>query len=344
MSRRIESKRWWRVRCGSAGVLGLLMSLSACGGSQPEAKAPAAGETPEEILGDEPASGAAAPASSPDVEKGIEALRNEDFASAKTILTRAVAADARDAQAVFYLGVAESGLGETELAIEHLRKALELDPKLSEAALNLSALLLDREQYPEALQAAEQGLAVAPADPGLLQNKAMALLMTGKEAEAAPLFEQVVAKKPDDEGLRFLYAQSLMAAGNQAKAKEQLLGLTQSKDREVLASAADALGRLKAWDACVDALTRAIDMQAESELYVKRGLCLHGKDDENRAKADFEKAAELDPKSAKAQFYLGHNLRTRGDKKGAKQAFKKAIELEPEGPMADAAKAALGKL
>jgi Flp pilus assembly protein TadD len=321
------------------------MSVSACGGSQPAANTPTAAETPEEILADEETdSQSAAPASSPDVEKGIEALRNEDFAGAKAILSRAVLANARDAQAVFYLGVAESGLGETEPAIEHLRKALELDPKLSEAALNLSALLLDREQYPEALQAAEQGLAVAPTDVGLLQNKAMALLMTGKEAEAAPLFEQVVAKKPEDEGLRFLYAQSLMAAGDQAKAKEQLLGLVQSKDREVLASAADLLGRLKAWDACVDALTRAIAMQAESELHVKRGLCLHGKDDEDGAKADFETAAQLDPKSAKAQFYLGHNLRTRGDKKGARQAFKKAIELEPKGPMADAAKAALGKL
>jgi Tfp pilus assembly protein PilF len=104
------------------------------------------------------------------------------------------------------------------------------------------------------------------------------------------------------------------------------------------------LGRLKSWDDCAKALGNAIAIEAASELYVKRGLCLHGKDDEVAAKADFEKAIELDPKSAKAHFYLAHNLRAKGDKKGAKAEFKKVIELEPSGQMSEAAKAALTKL
>jgi Tfp pilus assembly protein PilF len=328
-----------RLSWGAIGAV-LLGAVTACGGAQEPPKT--ADDSPENILADEPQG--AAPASNAEVQKGIDLLSNQDFAGAKAILQKAVEQDSKDSQALFYLGVAESGLGETDAAIGHLQQALQLDPKLVEAALNLSALLLDKERFDEALSVADQGLASAPNDTGLIQNKAMALLLSGKEADAAPLLAQIVEKKADDDGLRFMYAQALVAAGDETRAKEQLGKLAASKDREVLASAADLLGRLKSWDDCAKALTGAIAIEPASELYVKRGLCLHGKDDEAGAKADFDKAIELDPKSAKAHFYLGHNLRAKGDKKGAKAAFKKVVELEPSGQMSDAAKAAIAKL
>ncbi len=334
------------TRFGESGSKALLAGLAlalvtGCGGSTPEPATPA-DDSPEHLLSDEPEG--AAPASSADVQKGIDAIAAEDFAGAKEILLGAVAANPKDPQAMFYLGVAESGLGETDAAIGHLRTAVQLDPKLAEASLNLSALLLDQEKYDEALDASEQGLAAAPNDTGLLQNKAMALLMTGKEADSAPLFGKVVEKKPDDEGLRFMYAQALLAAGSEDEAKGQLDTLASSKDVAVLASVADLFGRLKSWDGCVKALDGAIAQKSAGELFVKRGLCKHGKKDEDGAKADFEKAIELEPTSAQGHFYLGHNKRARGDKKGAKAAFSKAAELDPDGKMGKAAKAAAAQL
>jgi Tfp pilus assembly protein PilF len=325
--------RWAALAVGSALALAL-----GCGGSAAEPVTPA-NDSPEDLLADEPEG--AEQASSAEVQKGIDAIAAEDFAGAKALLSKAVATDPKDAQAVFYLGVAETGLGENDAAIGHWRTALELDPKLAEAALNLSALLLDQEKFDEALAAAEKGLAAAPNDTGLLQNKAMALLMTGKEAAAAPLFGKVVAQKPDDEGLRFMYAQALLAAGNSDEAKTQLDTLAGSKDVAVLASVADLFGRLKTWGGCIKALDGAIAQQSAAELFVKRGLCKHGKKDEDGAKADFEKAIEIEPSSIEGHFYLGHNKKARGDKKGAKAAFKKAAELDPDGKMGKAAKAQL---
>lgn len=325
-----------------ASVVAFSLLSAACGGGQTQ-PATANDEDPEAILGDD-SEAETVPASSADVQKGIDAIEAEDFEGAKAVLTKAVAAAPDDAQAVFYLGVAESGLGETDAAIGHLEKALELDPQLSDAALNLSALLLDQERYPEALAAAEKGLKVAPDDVGLLQNKALALLMTGEEAKAVPLLAKVVEKKPDDEGLRFMYAQAMLAAGDQAGAAKELKKLSSSKDQAVLASSADLLGRLKEWDGCIAALDGAIAIEEASELFVKRGLCRHGKNDEDGAKSDFEKAITLDANSARAHFYLGHNLRARGDKKGAKTAFKKASDLDPDGKMGQAARDAMSKL
>ncbi len=337
--RRLGGAPQLRVVCS---VL-LLACVSACGGSSGEpATANDAEASPEELLGDEPDQ--AVPASSADVQKGIDAIKAEDFATAKDVLTAAVESHPEDPQAVFYLGVAESALGEVEPAIEHLQKALELDPKLSDAALNLSALLVDQERYDEALQAADKGLAVAPNDTGLVQNKALSLLMTDKAAEAVPLLKQVVEKKADDEEMRFMYAQALLTAGDEAAAKAELDTLASSKDRAVLASVADMLGRQKEWGGCIKALDNAIAQEEAGELYVKRGLCKHGKKDEDGAKADFQRAIELDPKSPKGHFYLGHNLRGRGDKKGAKAAFAKAAELDPEGKLGAAARDAISKL
>lgn len=342
MSKRIAISP--RPRLGLSIHALLAMWCMACGGGQAEpATADDAHDDPEALLGDDESAGAVPP-SSPEVKQAIEALQAEDFEQAKAILAPAVERSPEDAQAVFYLGVAESGLGETDAAIDHLQRALELDPKLSDAALNLSALLLDQERYDEAQSAAEKGLAVAPADVGLMQNKALSLLMTGKEAEAAPLLAKVVEKSPEAEEVRFMYAQALLASGDDERAKAQLDQLAASADPAVLASVADLFGRIKEYAGCVKALDNAIAKQGAAELYVKRGLCKHGQRDEDGAKADFEKAIALDPKSPKGHFYLGHNLKERGDKKGARAAFKKAAEADPGGKLGEAAKAAAAKL
>lgn len=326
---------WWKG-------LGAAWLLIACGGPG-AAKSPDSEPDPDALLADEP-QGDPVAASSPEVNEAMDAIKAEDFARAKQVLTPVVAQQPQDVQAVFYLGVAEAALKETDAAIGHFEKALELDPKFGDASLNLSALLLDLQRYEEAVAVTEQGLKHAPDDLGLTQNKALALSYGGQQAAAVQPLKVVVAKKPEDEGMRFLLAEALLASGDAGAARAELAKLEASSNREVLASIADLYGRMKQWDACVAALDSAIAKETAAELLITRGLCKHGKDDENGAKADFEAALALDPASAKAHFYLGHNLRSRGDKKKAKAAFLKAAELAGAGPLAAQAKAAASKL
>jgi len=312
----------------------------ACGGPA-ETKTPKA-EDPSALLEDEPTGEVVA--SSPEVNRAMDAIKAEDFAGAKAILEPVVAKDEQDVQAVFYLGVAETALKETDSAIEHFEKALELDPKFVDASLNLSALLLDLERFEEAVAVADQGLKHAPGDLSLTQNKALALSYGGQPAAAVEPLQLVVEKKPQDEGMRFLLAEALHAKGDSVAAQKHLAQLDDSQSREVLASIADLYGRMKAWDRCIAALDSAAAKQPAAELLITRGLCKHGKNDENGAKADFEAAIALDSGSAKAHFYLAHNLRARGDKKGAKAAFLRAAELAGSGALAEQSKAAASKL
>jgi len=319
----------------------LVCAASAWGGIACGGQAPAEQPDAETLLADEEQ--AASPASSREVEQAMMAIEAEDYAGAKALLQPVVEQRPEDIQAVFYLAVAEAALGESSEALKHFEKALELDPAFVDASLNLSALHLDLEQYDEAVAAANQGLRHAPQDVALLQNKGLALAYGGQSEEAVEVMRQVVAKKPDDEGLRFILAEASFKAGNAEAARAELMKLHDSQSRDVLAAVADIHGRLKQWDECIAALNAAIAKQPAAELSTNRGLCKHGKGDEDGAKADFEEAIKLDPKSAKAHFYLGHNLRERGDKKAAKAAFVKASELG-SGQLAEASRAAAAKL
>lgn len=326
-----------------SSYIGWLFLVFACGGASANVQEPNEVQDPTALLQDESES-SAAPASSPQVQRGVDAIVAEDYAAAKLELEQALAASPEDPQAAYYLGVAEAGLGEAESAIERWRLALQLQPRFAEASLNLSATLLELGESQQALEAAEQGLQAAPDDLGLLLNKALALSSLERPAEAANVLEQLVEKKPKDEVLRFSYAEALIASEEHEAGVAQLERLMGSQNREVLASVADLFGRTQRWDQCIATLDKAITIEPASELLVRRGLCRHEKKDEDGAKADFERAIELDPKSGRAHFYLGHNLRARGDKSAAKTAFRKAQQLEGDTPIGKAAERALNQL
>lgn len=301
------------------GALPLVALLSvACGGGAP---APATPTDPDPILSeDEPA-----PSSSPEVQKAIESIRAEDFEGAKSVLLPA-SEGSDDAEVFYYLGVAQANTGEVEPAVESLRKALSLDPKLTDASLNLAAFLIDLGRTEEALSAVDAGLEHAPDEPSLLENKALALLLSGKAPEASKVYAQVIEMNPSNEELRFTYAQALAGAGDPTAASAQLEKLADSKDIAVLNSAADMFGRLKQFERCVTFATRAIGLSEQSELYVRRGLCKGGSKDGPGAIADFKKAVELDGNSAAAHFYLGKALGNQ-DKAGARSHFNSVIQL-----------------
>jgi Flp pilus assembly protein TadD len=316
--------------------------LAGCGGSEPPAQT--AADPPPLDDDDAPSSGggAAAQASSGKVKEGMDAIQAGDFAKAKTVLEEASKENPKDPQAAFYLGVAVEGLGDGKGAVKEYRRALSLDPKLVEASTNLSGVLLDQEDAKGALEAAEAGLKVAPKNPALLRNKAVAMDASGsKDAPAA--FKAALAAAPKDGEIRYLYGESQARTGDAEGAVKTLSPLTESDDVAVLASTGRLLGKLKAFDGCIAALDRAVSKKDVAELRVQRGICKHGKKDDKAAEADFVAATTADPKFAPAHYYLGQQKLADGDKKAAKAELQKAAELDT-GALGQAAKKALAEI
>ncbi len=88
----------------------------------------------------------------------------------------------------------EQSLSRWDAAEKHLERAWTLDPRSATTARRLSQSLLRLRRYPEALAAADRGLAVAPANLDLLENKAMAYLAQGDLAHARGVIHSAPAE------------------------------------------------------------------------------------------------------------------------------------------------------
>ncbi|HEY4105577.1 MAG TPA: tetratricopeptide repeat protein [Polyangiaceae bacterium] len=302
------------------------LSLVACGGSAPPPEAPPPPLDSPAPANSAPASGATEKASSPKVAQAIDAIKAQDFAKAKSLLTDARTEAPKDPQAAFYLGVALEGLNDGAGATSAYKDALALDPKLTEASVNLSALLLDAKDAAGALSVAENGLKTAPKQPDLLLNRALALEATGKKEESLKAYGAAVAAAPDNVDLRIAYAELLTAAGDDKTALEQLRSVTSTVDPKLLEKLSQKFGRLHAFADCIAALDKAIKSTDTADLHVRRAVCRHEQKDDAGAQSDYEAALKLDDKFAPAHYYLAQHL-CPTDKKKAAEHFKKAAEL-----------------
>ncbi len=84
-----------------------------------------------------------------------------------------------DADLLTAAALAEQSLNRWDDAVAHLERAWTLDPRSATTARRLSQSLLRERRYPDALAAVNQGLAVAPANLDLIENKAMVFLAQG---------------------------------------------------------------------------------------------------------------------------------------------------------------------
>jgi tetratricopeptide (TPR) repeat protein len=331
------------VGMNRAALLAAALSL-ACGGAESAGKGPAAPtgsapDSPEAILGGDDAE--AATPESPEFQQGVAAIRDQKFEEARAHFEKVVSAEPRNAQAAFYLGVAQQNLGQLAEAQASYQKATELSPKLADAWVNWTATLLDAGDAAGALPIIERGLAQNPKHPALSYNRALALTALHKSNEAVPAYRIALEADPSNVEIKYGYAEALIAAGSKDQGLKLLNELAQSDDPAVLASSGSLLGRLDQFDACIAAFSKAIDKKPAAELYVQRGLCQHGKKDDEAAFADFQKAIQTDPKYAPAHYYAGMHLRMKGKKAEAKQALNKAVQLAGDEGVGKAAKRAL---
>ena len=287
----------------------------------------------------------AAPSSSA-VAKAMEAIKNEDFAAAQQALAAIATGPTDDAQAHYYLGVALEGLGKGSEAEAQYAYALAADPKLTEAALNLSAVLLDASKAKEALEVIDAALGDSPDSP-------MLLAMGSDTKLTLQAYEAAVAVAPGNHSLHFEYATMLARDGNKTAALTELDVATESDDIAVLASSADAYGKLKAFGKCIAALNRALAQKSGNtglsseqwaQLHLQRGMCEHGAKDDDSAAKDYRAAIQLNAKLAAAHYYLGLHLAKSGDKSAAKKSLEQAVALDASGRVGAAAAKVMKRL
>jgi tetratricopeptide (TPR) repeat protein len=336
-----------RVAVGGSRRTALLWAVCslACGAAEsagPGAAAPGQGSSGSDLASleqdDTPSP------SSPEFEQGVAAIRDQKFDLARERFEKVVLAQPKNAQAVFYLGVAQQNLGQLPAAQASYQKASELSPQLADAWVNWTATLLDAGDAAAALPVIDRGLQQNPKHPALFYNRALALSALHKRDEAVPAYRVALEADPSNAEIKYGYAEALIVAGSKDQGLKLLGELASSDNPEVLASTGSLLGRLEQFDTCISVFTKAIERKAAAELLVQRGLCQHGKKDDEAAFADFQKAIQADAKYAPAYYYAGMHLRMKGKKAEAKQALSKAVQIAGDEGVGKAAQRALESL
>ena len=313
------------MKLGTVVSCAFALAVAACGGSAPPAADPSLEES-SPPAGSGSTAPASAPASNANVEKAMSALQSQDFAGAKTILEQARKDDPKDAQAAFYLGVANEGLGDKAGAKEAYKAATSLDPKLPDPAVNLSQLLLDDNDAAGALAVIDGALKTLPKHPDLLLNRAVALEALGKKDEALSAYATAASVRPKDMVLHAAYGQLLMEAGKQKEGLAELKKAAGADDPALLASIASVQTKAGAFDDCIATINRALEQKKVPALLVRRAMCEDGKKDDKAAEADYQAALAIDANFAPAHHYLGLHLAPK-DKKSALEHLDKAATL-----------------
>ena len=150
--------------------------------------------------------------------KGVDLLRQQQFAAALPVLEQAE----RDHPAVpeieNLLGITTTQLGQISIADAHYRKAIALNAKLPSPHKNLGFNQLGEKDYPAAERQLNDALALDPSDPFTHYYLAILYLATLQDAQAVdqfPLSRQLLANDPENE---FLMARACLNTGHTPEA------------------------------------------------------------------------------------------------------------------------------
>jgi serine/threonine-protein kinase len=115
-----------------------------------------------------------------------------DFRQALDACAKGLALAPENSELLTAAALVEQGLGRWDAALRSLEKSRKLDPRSGRTARRLAHTLVRLRRYPEALAAADRGLALSPDNLDLIENKAMAYLAQGDLQNA----RRVVADAP----------------------------------------------------------------------------------------------------------------------------------------------------
>jgi superkiller protein 3 len=131
-------------------------------------------------------------------QKGVEALRNEEFTEASRIFEELVRGGMVAPFLYHNLGIAYQRQRRHEEAIAQFRKALELDPSFAESRVLLGAGLLVVNRPKEAITELERAVRTMPENVAINQQLAQAYELHGTPFQVAAQYKRLSEMEPNN--------------------------------------------------------------------------------------------------------------------------------------------------
>lgn len=207
-------------------------------------------------------------------------------------------------------------LGNFVQALADSERALALTPGNPVAMNNKVVALLGLSRFAEALAAADAALVVRPGSANTLSNKAGALLGLRREAEALAACEQALATEPR-------HAQALCNAGAALSALGRMEEALAAYDAalavaprlsEAWVNRATPLRHMERYEDALASTGRAMGVASpRADMMRARGIAQADLGQSREALESFDRALQLDPKDAEAEFNKAQMLMRDGD-------------------------------
>ena len=236
-----------------------------------------------------------------------ERVVSVDFNRALEQLHKGLRVAPSDASALSGTALAELGLGRWDAAVEHFRQAERLDPRSVVTLRRLGDTLLRLRRYPEAREALDRGLALAPASLGLIERKAMKFLGEGDLAGARAVLKAVPRQVEPTELVAFLATFYDLAWVLDEEQRELLLRLTPSAFDDDRGS----------WALCL--------VQA----YALKGEAVNVRTHADEARKAYEEQLRAAPEDPQRHVVLGLALAYLGRKEEAIREGERGVALDP---------------
>jgi tetratricopeptide (TPR) repeat protein len=162
-------------------------------------------------------------------KRGYEAEKNEDYASAVELLTKAAEADPKSKTLWNDLGLAYLSLKKDDLAISSFQKQIEVSPNHQYAFNNMGRVYLKQAKYEDAVKYFKRQIEINPLDKYAHSNIGIAYLAQHKYEEAIPELEQAVSVTPDDSYAKLRLGNAYLKAGQIEKGTTTLEKVVESK-------------------------------------------------------------------------------------------------------------------
>jgi protein O-GlcNAc transferase len=237
------------------------------------------------------------------------------------------------ADAWHFLGLLTFQMGQGEIAVEYIDKAITLGANHAGLHLNLGRIHEARGRHEEARASCEEALRLQPDCAEAYLNLGGAYRKLGRLAEAEAAYQQALRLKPDDadahnhRGLNFQTQKSLPEA--EACFRQALcLRPDHASAHNNLGMVLEELGRLPEAQTCLEQALRLQPGWAMAQNNL--GVILQRLDRQIEALACFQQAVRLEPGYADAQYNLGECLRGQGRLAEAQANFQQLLRRRPD--------------
>jgi len=270
-----------------------------------------------------------------EVRQGIDALERSNFSAAEEHLSRALEADPNLSEARANLGLAYYADRKYAQAVQSFQLALKQNPSLQvpQTFLPLSLAALNRCE--DAIPGLRREFS---ANPDVKLRRVIGLgferclFERGEQAEADQVTQKLLAQYPDDVDVLYEAGQIYAKLSSQIYLRLMRVAPHSPRGHQVTAEVAASEGN---WQGAIDAYRQALKLDPAlpgAHLHLAVLMLEHSPDPNAWRQAIDELDAELkiDPNNPEAEYEIGEAYRKHGEGEQSIAAFRRALRANPD--------------